>query len=64
MEITMQEKILCSINEATKILGIGRTKLYELLNLGTLSSVRIGTRRLVKFESIKAVLDQSTVGAA
>lgn len=45
--------ILCSQAEAGKVLGIGKTKLGELIASGELDTVRIGSRRLVKIASIK-----------
>ncbi|AMK24910.1 hypothetical protein [Sphingobium sp. TKS] len=46
------EAILCSQAEAGKMLSIGKTKLGELIARGELESVRIGTRHLVKIESV------------
>ncbi len=43
--------ILISVNEAASVLGLGRTKIYQLLNSGDLKSARIGARRLVEFAS-------------
>jgi excisionase family DNA binding protein len=37
-------------------LGISRTKLYELLNDGTLPSFKIGRRRLVRADTLRRVL--------
>lgn len=47
------EPVLCSIADAARMLGIGRTKAYELIDDGSLATVSIGARRLVKVESIK-----------
>lgn len=58
------QPLLCSINEATKLLGIGRTSIYSLLNSGDLESIQIGTRRLVKVDSIKAFIENASGGAA
>ena len=41
------DKLLYSTSEAAGVLGIGKTKLFELLRAGELESVRIGTARLV-----------------
>lgn len=60
----MRNQMLCSIAEASTTLGIGRTKLYQLLANGQLASLHIGTRRLVKVDSIKALLEGSNGGAA
>lgn len=53
------QPLLCSIREATQLLGIGRTKAYEMLNSGDLASIQIGTRRLVKMDSIRAFIDRA-----
>lgn len=50
---------LCSISDAATALGIGRTKTYEMLNSGELESIQIGTRRLVKMESIQAFIERA-----
>lgn len=56
--------ILCSVNEAAQMLGIGRTKIYDMLSKGDLASMQIGTRRLVKIDSIKALIERATGGVA
>lgn len=60
----MNDKYLCSVADAARMLGVGRTKLYDMLAKGELLSMRIGTRRLVKVESIKALIERATGGAA
>jgi excisionase family DNA binding protein len=42
-----------SITEATKVLGIGKTKMYELANSGDIPVIKIGSRTLIS----KKVLD-------
>lgn len=46
-------KILCSKEAAREALGIGKTKLDELIATDQLETVRIGRRRLVKIASIR-----------
>lgn len=46
-----------SVSETAKALGLGRTKIYELIAEGRLETVRIGRRRLIKVESIRLLLD-------
>ena len=58
------EPLLCPVSEASRLLGVGRTKIYELLARRELDSIQIGTRRLVKLASIKAFIERSTGGAA
>lgn len=41
------EKVLLTPTEAAQALGIGRTKLYELLGSGALASVWIGASRRI-----------------
>ncbi len=45
-----------SVNQTSKILGIGKTKIYELIEDGELESVKIGRRRLIKTKSIHSLL--------
>ncbi len=50
-----------SVNGAARTLGIGRTKLYELLHAQKLTSIRIGRRRLVLAESIDKLIEAARV---
>ena len=55
------------VDDACRILGIGRTKLYELMAKGTLPSVKLGGRRLVRLETVRkliAQLEQPGIGTA
>lgn len=47
------EPVLCSIADAARLLGIGKTKTYELIDARQLDTVAIGVRRMVTVESIK-----------
>ncbi|OWQ95424.1 excisionase [Sphingopyxis witflariensis] len=53
----MMDPVLCSIADAARVLGIGRTKAYELIDDGSLVTITIGTRRLVKVDSIKRLAE-------
>lgn len=56
-----KDKFLLTPVEAATALGIGRSKLYELLQSGRLPSVRIGACRRIPVESIhRFVLDLPT----
>ena len=50
------EPMTVTIQTAVKLSGLGRTKLYELMSKREIESVRIGTRRLIVFASLKARL--------
>ena len=45
-----------SINDAARYIGIGRTKLYELINNGELPVVNFGSRTLVRRVDLEALL--------
>lgn len=51
------EVITISIDDAAAVLGIGRTKLYELIAAGNLEAVKLGRRTLVKTASIRALVN-------
>lgn len=50
------EKLLLTPTEAATALGIGRSKLYELLQTGQINSVRIGACRRVPADALMAFL--------
>ena len=50
------EPIAVSPNEAARLSGVGRTTLYAALSSGALKSIKIGTRRLITVEAIRAWL--------
>ena len=43
---------LLSVDEASSVLGISRTKVYELVTSGALVTLKVGRRRLVPAGSI------------
>ncbi|MBF0379887.1 MAG: helix-turn-helix domain-containing protein [Magnetococcales bacterium] len=47
------EAELVSVGDAIQLLGIGRTKLYELLGDKKIESVKIGRRTLIKRASLR-----------
>ena len=49
------DQVLVSIPEAGKALGLGRSKVYELIAEGRLETLQIGRRRLVRVESVRAL---------
>lgn len=52
-----------SPNEAARLCGIGRTTLYAALSSGDLKSVKIGTRRLIMIEALRAWLKSNETKA-
>jgi excisionase family DNA binding protein len=56
-------RLLLSVEEAGAMLGLGRTKMFELVASGALGSVTIGRRRLVALEEIEAFVERLKLGA-
>ena len=50
------DKLLLTPTEAATALGIGRSKVYELMQTGQLQSVHIGACRRVPAEALHAFL--------
>ena len=50
--------VLLTPTEAARALGIGRSKLYELLQTGVLESVHIGACRRIPTEAVTALVDR------
>lgn len=46
-----------SIGEAVRLFGIGRTKLYELIQKGEIDAVKLGRRTLVRAHSARSFID-------
>ena len=49
-------KITTSVREACEMTGLGKTKLYELMAEGKIQSGTVGRRRLVKIDSLHALI--------
>lgn len=47
--------ILVTIPEACRLIGIGRTRLYELIRAQQIDGVKIGKRTLIRYESLQAL---------
>jgi len=52
------DKLLLTPTEAAGALGIGRSKVYELMQSGQLQSVHIGACRRVPRDALAAFLEQ------
>lgn len=50
--VPYNERIYVSVNEACQILGVKRTKLYEMLDSGKVDSRKEGRRRLIVVASL------------
>ncbi len=52
-------KLLLTVTEASQVLAISRSKLYELLNSGHLPSVHIGRSRRIRVKDVQDFVDCS-----
>ena len=52
------DKLLLTPAEAATVLGIGRTKVYELIAASALESVRIGACRRVPIRALHVYVEQ------
>ena len=50
------DPVTVTVDDACKAIGIKRTKIYELIGSGKLRTIKIGTRTLVKTDSIRALV--------
>ncbi|MFI7697029.1 helix-turn-helix domain-containing protein [Nonomuraea sp. NPDC049655] len=53
-------RLLVTPIEAAQTLGVGRTKLYELMASGALRSVKIGRARRIPLEALTAFVSAIT----
>ncbi len=52
------DKLLLTPAEAANALGIGRSKLYQLLRAGTVGSLRIGSCRRIPAASLAELVER------
>ena len=52
------EPICVRINEAARMIGIGRTKLYELISSGELETVKIGKATRITTASLRRLVER------
>jgi excisionase family DNA binding protein len=53
------ETLAISINNAAKVLGLGRTSIYAMIGDGRLQAFKLGRRRLVRVDSIRRLVAAS-----
>jgi excisionase family DNA binding protein len=47
--------LLVSVKEARRLIGVGNTRIYALINDGSLETVRIGKRRMIRYSSLQRI---------
>ena len=52
--------IAISPAEAARLVGLGKTKLYEVMGTGELPFLKIGTRRLIRVTDLEAWIERQS----
>jgi excisionase family DNA binding protein len=60
--VSHPEPLAVSPAEAARLAGLGRTSIYSALGSGALKSLKIGKRRLIAVEAMRAWLLSHEVG--
>ena len=55
---TTPTKLLLTTEEAASVLGIGRTRMYQLVRTGKVRSVTLGRSRRIRPEDLQAYVQQ------
>jgi len=58
------DQLFVSITEACRSVGVGRTTMYRLFDAGSVETVKIGRRRLVKIASLRVLGGMASPGTA
>lgn len=48
-----------TIDNAARFSGLSRSRIYELMGAGDLKSFKVGNRRMIMLDDMKAFLDQA-----
>jgi excisionase family DNA binding protein len=51
-ETDMEVPLLLRIAQAQQLIGLGRTKTYELVEAGEIPSIRVGRSRLIRYSAL------------
>jgi excisionase family DNA binding protein len=50
------QRLTCTVAEACEVTGLGRTRLYELIGNGRVTTTTVGRRRLIIVQSLLALV--------
>ena len=53
--------ICVRVGVAARMIGIGRTKFYELINAGEVETIKLGTATLIPMASLVALIERQRV---
>ncbi len=54
----MENRLLVSVEEASAILSLGRSKVFELVAAGEIESLKVGRRRLIPRQALDAYVQR------
>jgi excisionase family DNA binding protein len=60
----MEDKLTLSVEEAAKVLGIGRNLCYDRVKTGEIPAIRIGRRLLVPRRALEKLLEEGRLVAS
>jgi excisionase family DNA binding protein len=53
---TSAKPLAVTVQTASRLTGLGKTTIYELIKDGTLSAMAVGRRRLIRYASLEALI--------
>lgn len=56
---TAESAIAYTVDDAVRVSGIGRSKLYQLVAAGQLKMTKVGRRSLIPAESLRALIGEA-----
>lgn len=56
VDVVMPEPMTVRIDAASKLTGISRSQLYELIQAGRLETVKVGRINLIRYRSLKELV--------
>jgi excisionase family DNA binding protein len=62
--VNLADRLAVSPRQAALLLGLSHATVYQLINAGTLHSVKVGARRLISTSELRRWLDQSSGASA
>jgi excisionase family DNA binding protein len=57
------DPIFVTVNEAKRLLSLGHTRVYQLINSGQLERVKHGSKTLIPYASVKRFADSLSKAA-
>ncbi|MBN8428008.1 MAG: helix-turn-helix domain-containing protein [Xanthomonadales bacterium] len=61
-EQTKAEPLAIGVDEAALIVGIGRTRMFQMIAKGVIPAFKIGRSRLIRMADLRAFVDRAARG--